>query len=55
MGYTLLKEYIEKTNIKYDIIIRLRFDQFIWTNNTQDIFSKLDKYKGQILFNKNKS
>jgi hypothetical protein len=31
--YKLLIDYINKTNTKYDIIIRLRFDQLIWTND----------------------
>jgi len=30
--YKLLIEHINKTNTKYDLILRLRFDQYIWTD-----------------------
>jgi len=32
-AYELLEKYIKNTPTKYDLIIRLRFDQFIWNNN----------------------
>lgn len=32
-AYELLHNYIEKTNVHYDIIIRLRFDHIIWSQN----------------------
>lgn len=49
-AYSLLNNYKSKTNKKYDIIIRLRFDQFIWTEET-NIFDKLIMNNNQILFN----
>lgn len=30
-GYRILKEYVSSTGIKYDLVIRLRFDQFIYS------------------------
>jgi hypothetical protein len=41
--YNLLIEHINKTDTKYDIIIRLRFDQFIWTDESHDIIELINK------------
>jgi hypothetical protein len=41
--YNLLLEHINKTNTKYDIIIRLRFDQFIWTDETHSLIHSINK------------
>ena len=30
-GYRILKEYVDSTGIKYDVVMRLRFDQFIYS------------------------
>ena len=32
-AYEKLEEYINETGIIYDVVIRLRFDQFIWSDN----------------------
>ena len=50
--YKLLIKYINSNCIKYDIIIRLRFDQLIWTNETF-ILHKLENINNQILYNEN--
>ena len=50
--YKLLINHINKTNKKYDIILRLRFDQFIWTNDTIETVQKLyNKEVDKILYN----
>lgn len=52
-AYEMLNKHIKSTNNIYDIVIRLRFDQLIWTNDTfQSICSLFDKEKKTILFNK---
>ena len=33
-GYRILKEYVSSTGIKYDLVIRLRFDQFIYSKSS---------------------
>jgi|Laugresbdmm110sn_1035088.scaffolds.fasta_scaffold02198_2 hypothetical protein len=33
-GYKLLIKYVKTNNTKYDAIIRLRFDQYIWSSTT---------------------
>jgi hypothetical protein len=52
-AYQILKEYIEESKVEYDLIIRLRFDQFIFPENHL-LFEKLDK-KGNndIIYNDN--
>jgi hypothetical protein len=32
-AYELLTSYMEENGVKYDMVIRLRFDQFIWNEN----------------------
>jgi hypothetical protein len=50
--YNLLIEHINKTNTKYDIIIRLRFDQYIWTNESHNIIELINKTdNNQIIYN----
>lgn len=49
-AYELLKMYINQTNKIYDIIVRLRFDQFIWTNQIQaQIFKSIRTFNTQII------
>jgi hypothetical protein len=51
-AYKLLKEHIKKTNTKYDLIIRLRFDQFIWTDESHDIIQLINKtVDNKIIYN----
>ena len=52
-AYELLEKYIEKTSTKYDIIMRLRFDQFIWNDNDVEKynFQSINNDKNKILFN----
>jgi len=35
-GYRLVTEYIEKTKIEYDVVIRTRFDTFLYTGDNTD-------------------
>ena len=51
-AYNLMLQHMKKTNTTYDIIIRLRFDQFIWTNETFSIFQNINKKVSQIMYNK---
>jgi hypothetical protein len=32
-AYKMMKRHIETTGVQYDLIIRLRFDQFVWDSN----------------------
>jgi hypothetical protein len=54
-AYELLEKYIETTSTNYDLIIRLRFDQFIWNTNNNHFekynFQSIDNDKNKILFN----
>lgn len=52
-AYELLEKYIKKTSTKYDLIIRLRFDQFIWNNNDFKKYNlqSINNGKNRILFN----
>jgi hypothetical protein len=50
-AYNLLINHIHKTNQQCDFIIRLRFDQFIWTDTT-NIFDKLIMENNNIIYNK---
>jgi hypothetical protein len=38
-GYRLLMNYINKHNTKYDAIVRVRFDQFIWSSTSNKLSS----------------
>jgi hypothetical protein len=42
-------KHINNSNKKYDIIIRLRFDQFIWTDDS--ILNNLNTIENRIIFN----
>jgi hypothetical protein len=48
--YKLLNNYIDKNNVEYDLIIKLRYDQFFWTNNNPlyDICQK--NVKNEIVY-----
>ena len=50
-----MEKYIETTSTNYDLIIRLRFDQFIWNTNNNDFekynFQSINNDKNKILFN----
>jgi hypothetical protein len=53
-AYRLVKEYIDETGTHYDIIVRLRLDQFLYPENFNDIYPKLDKNElGDIVYNEN--
>jgi hypothetical protein len=41
-AYKLLIDYIKENKTQYDIIIRLRFDQYIYNDNTEDILNQLN-------------
>lgn len=49
-AYKLLKEHISETGVKYDIVIRLRFDQYIWTSDTSRIISDIKKYNNDVVY-----
>jgi len=49
-AYEMLEKYINKANISYDIIIRLRFDQFIWNNDNICNYN-LDYKDNNIIYN----
>jgi hypothetical protein len=52
-AYLMLINHINKSNITYDLIIRLRFDQLIWTAETHSsIHDLFCREKNTILFNK---
>lgn len=42
-AYEMLQNHINNTNQKYDIIMRLRFDQFIWDENNKDLIRDINK------------
>ena len=55
-GYKLLIDYSKNNNVKYDAIIRVRFDQFIWSDSA-NILSKIilgnnDNGQIKIIYNK---
>ena len=49
-AYEMLEKHINKTNVSYDIIIRLRFDQFIWNNDNINNYN-LDFKDNNIIYN----
>jgi len=49
--YLRLNKYIEKTNIKYDIIIKLRFDQLLWNTDKCYLYNFIKDSKNNILYN----
>ena len=42
-AYKMLQTHIDKTGIHYDLVIRLRFDQYIWSEATSSILPTLIK------------
>jgi len=40
-AYKMLQTHIDTTGAKYDLIIRLRFDQYIWSDSISDMLTKL--------------
>jgi hypothetical protein len=52
-AYKMLQTHIDKTGVHYDLVIRLRFDQFIWSNATLNIIENLIKIPNtnNILYN----
>jgi len=51
-AYKLLINHINKTNKKYDLIIRLRFDQYLFSNEMPIINNLYNNIEERILFNK---
>lgn len=49
--YLRLDKYIKQTNTKYDLIIRLRFDQILWNNNNFYINNFITDSKNNIIYN----
>lgn len=49
--YEMLKTHSDKNNIKYDLIIRLRFDQFIYSNEVPISPELWNKDLSTILYN----
>ena len=49
-GYELLNNYKNKENINYDLIIRMRFDHILLSDNLVDNFDQIDN---TILYNEN--
>ena len=49
--YKMLTNYIDKNDVKYDLIIKLRYDQFFWThdNALYDICEK--NVRNEIIYN----
>lgn len=50
-AYEMLEKYISDTNINYDIIIRLRFDQFIYNDTSSITEYNLDMKDNNIIYN----
>lgn len=55
-AFDLMQQYSHDNNIKYDIVLRVRFDQYLYNskigNNYNNLFSRLEKNNnGQILYN----
>jgi hypothetical protein len=40
-AYKMLQAHIDRSGTKYDLIIRLRFDQYLWSDSTSNVLSKL--------------
>ena len=49
--YEMLKKYSDNKNIKYDLIIRLRFDQFIYSNEVPILPQLWNKDLSTVLYN----
>ena len=51
-AYRLMLEHMKKTNTTYDVVLRLRFDQFIWSNETLSILRNINKKTNKIIYDK---
>lgn len=49
--YEMVKKYSDSNNIKYDIIVRLRFDQLIWCNEVSMLPNIYDNELRTVLYN----
>ena len=49
-AYDLLKGHISSTGTKYDLVIRLRFDQLIWNTETAALHDRMEK-GSDVLYN----
>ena len=49
--YKILKTHIDNNNIKYDLIIRLRFDQYIFSSEVPILPKLMNKESHTILYN----
>lgn len=49
----MLESHIDRTGTKYDLIIRLRFDQYIWSDSISNILLQLIRIPGtyNIIYN----
>jgi hypothetical protein len=47
-AYKLLEKHINLTSTKYDLIIRIRFDQLLWNDDINYIINTLDKNNNSI-------
>jgi hypothetical protein len=43
-AYSLLKDHVSSTGTKYDMVIRLRFDQFLWDKDTTVLHECMEKH-----------
>jgi len=51
-AYKLLQKHMDETHTEYDLVMRLRFDQFLCGNGCDSLFSMLKKNStGAILYN----
>ena len=51
-AYKLLQDHIDETNTKYDLVMRLRFDQFLCGGDFESIYGTLEKKSsGDLLYN----
>lgn len=53
-GYELVQKYKEKTNTKYDIVIRIRFDHILLSDNFMKfLYPQFEVHNNTLLFNEN--
>lgn len=51
-AYKILQDHIDETNTKYDLVMRLRFDQFLCGGGFDSIYCTLEKQSsGALLYN----
>ena len=51
-AYRLMLDHIKNTNKKYDAVIRLRFDQFVWSKECFNIFQNINKKGNKVIYSK---